>query len=330
MTLLDKVRWGGALLGLLGVALLLAGCRAASSAPVEALPQGGPSPWPSKPAPQATRTPLLPTPAAAPTALPSLTPTATPLLTPTPEPAVWGPLVVIDAGHGGKDLGARHFDETGHMDFYEAQVNLDLALRVRDLLIARGYRVLLTRNGDYRLFDDQDVNGDGEVNTVDESQARVDFINASGADAFLSIHQNAFEYPDGRPVGDVGGTVVYYCADRSFSDRSLLLAQAVHDKILEAFHDLGHDVRDRSVLDDSVLREKGVPGAHLILLGPESERIVRPSEMPGVLSETLFITHDREAKLARDPVALDRLARAYADAFDAYFEALREAAGGAP
>ncbi|MBC7257307.1 MAG: N-acetylmuramoyl-L-alanine amidase, partial [Chloroflexi bacterium] len=83
---------------------------------------------------------MLPTPAAAPTALPSLTPTATPLLTPTPEPAVWGPLVVIDAGHGGKDLGARHFDETGHMDFYEAQVNLDLALRVRDLLIARGYR----------------------------------------------------------------------------------------------------------------------------------------------------------------------------------------------
>jgi len=267
---------------------------------------------------------------ASPTALPDLNPTATPPLTPTPEPTVWGPLVVIDAGHGGKDLGARHFDETGHMDFYEAQVNLDLALRVRDLLTARGYRVLLTREGNYRLFDDQDVNGDGEVNTVDESQARVDFINASGADAFLSIHQNAFEYPDGRPVGDMGGTVVYYCADRPFSDRSLLLAQAVHDEILEAFHDLGHDVRDRGVLDDYVLREKGVPGAHLILLGPKSERIVRPSEMPGVLSETLFITHDREAKLARDPVALDRLARAYADAFDAYFEALREAAGGAP
>lgn len=249
-------------------------------------------------------------------------PTATPLLIPTPTPVLYGPLVVIDAGHGGKDLGARHFDETGHMDFYEAQVNLDLALRVRDLLVARGYRVLLTRDSDYRLFNDRDVNGDGEVNTVDESQARVDFINTSGAEAFLSIHQNAFEYPDGRPVDDVGGTVVYYCADRPFSERSRLLAEKVHEKILEAFYDLGHDVRDRGVLDDKVLREKGVPGAHLILLGPESERIVRPSEMPGVLSETLFITHRREAQLARDPQALDRLALAYAEAFDAYFEAL--------
>jgi N-acetylmuramoyl-L-alanine amidase len=239
-----------------------------------------------------------------------------------PTPTVLPPLVMIDPGHGGIDLGARHFDASGRMDSHESQVNLDIALRLRDLLVARGYRVLMTRDGDYRIFEDQDVNGDGEVTSIDEAQARIDLANEAGADLLLSIHQNAYERADGGSVGDVGGTVAYYCADRPFGDRSLLFAALVHERILQAFDELGHDVRDRGVWDDAILHEEGEPGKHIVLLGPVSERTARPSEMPGVLSETMFITHDREAQLARDPVALDRLALAYADAIDAYWAAV--------
>jgi len=129
------------------------------------------------------------TPSPSPTVIPSLSPTRLPSKTPTPL----GPLVAVDPGHGGQDLGARHFDASGHMDFNEAQVNLDLALRLRDLLVQRGYRVLLTRDGDYQLHEDgEDVNGDGHHEyVVDENQARIDVINASDAELLLAIHQNA-------------------------------------------------------------------------------------------------------------------------------------------
>lgn len=305
---------------LISLGLALAACGAHTRA--QATPQ------PSA-APPATALPTG-TPSHTPTPRPSATPSPTHTATITPTPTPLPPLIVVDPGHGGVDLGARHFDASGHMDFCESQVNLDIALRLRDLLLARGYRVLMTRDGDYRIFDDQDVNGDGEVTHLDEVQARIDLANAAGADLLLSIHQNAYERADGGYVGDVGGTVVYYCADRPFAERSLLLAERVHAHLLEAFADLGHAVRDRGVWDDAILREPGEPGKHIVLLGPEDERTVRPSEMPGVLSETLFVTHDLEAQLARDPVALDRFALAYADAIDAYWAALGEQAALSP
>lgn len=206
------------------------------------------------------------------------------------------------------------------MDLTESEVNLALALRVRDRLVARGFRVLLTRDGDYLLNEDgKDVNGSGEADYVDEAQARVDLVNRSGADLLLSIHQNAFYWKNGQPAEDVGGTVTFYNAERPFSDDSLRFARLVQGSLIAAFRSLGYESRDRGVERDEVLRTPGEPGAHLILLGPKSERIARPCQVPGVLSETLFLTHSREAELARDPKALDALATGYADAVSAYF-----------
>lgn len=260
----------------------------------------------------ATQTPLA-TPTRTPTALPS------PTLTPSPLPTATRPpvLIAIDAGHGGLDLGARHFDGAGQMDFCESRVNLDLALRVRDLLLARGYNVLLTREEDvYMNPDFVDANGDNRVDYLDDLQTRLDMINEAQADLLLSIHQNAYEGPSAEKVG---GTTTFYCSHRPFGEQSLRFARAVQDELLQAFSELGYDTDDRDVQDDTVLQESGKPGAHLVLLGPQSERIVRPSDMPGALSEPLFITHRREAEFARDPRALGLLAEAYAQAIDAYF-----------
>ena len=286
------------------------------SSPRHSVVEGRGSPTPTMPVasetPRPTDTAQLPTS----TPRPSRTPTVTPSLTPTPlaskTPTVPLPLIAIDPGHGGMDLGARHFDAEGHMDFNEAQVNLDVALRLRDLLVGRGYRVVLTRDRDYQLHEDgEDVNGDGHHEfVVDENQARIDLINEEGADLLLSIHQNSYA---GQGAEDVGGTVTYYCGHRLFSDRSLRFAQLVQSALVETFQSLGHDIRDRGVRSDLEL------GGHIILLGPKTERIVRPCQVPGILSESLFITHRREAELARDPAALDAIAKAFADAIEAYF-----------
>jgi N-acetylmuramoyl-L-alanine amidase len=172
--------------------------------------------------------------------------------------------------------------------------------------------VFLTRDGDFRVNGEEDINRDGDVDNIDEALVRVDVINEARPDVLLSIHQN------GHDEGAYGGTTVYYCADRTFSDASLRLASLVHERILKAFAEMGGAIRDRGVADDNELKEPGEPGEHIIILGPETKRSSRSTSMPGVLSETLFITNDREAALAANPETLGRLALAYADAVEAY------------
>ena len=206
------------------------------------------------------------------------------------------------------------------MDLHESSVNLTLAVRIAERLRRIGYVVLLIRDGDYQLNAERvDVNGSGEVDYVDEVQARVDLINERSADLLLSIHQNGFYLADGSQDRETGGTVTFYCADRPFSADSYRFASLVQEKIVTALASVGYGTRDRGVMDDIVLKEEGEPGDHLILLGPKAERIVRPCTVPGVLSETLFLTSDQEAALLQQDHVLDALADAYVEAIEAYF-----------
>lgn len=310
----SALRW----LHVVAVVLLAAGLGACAATPQSTLP----------PTLAVTREALaLSTPAATDTlgatVTPSSTATTEPTPTVTPVPTLThtpGPLIALDPGHGGDDLGARHFDAAGRMDMHESAINLALALALRDLLGERGYRVLMTRDTDVGLNpNEEDINGDGKVDSLDDLQARLDLVNVAGADLFLSIHLNAFEYSPGVLAPDVGGSVTFYCQDRPFGARSQRFAELVHQGVLDVFADVGYDIRDRGALDDLQLDVAGQPGTHLIVLGPESERIVRSSQMPGALTEPAFITHADESLLLNDPDVQARLARAYADAIDAYF-----------
>lgn len=88
-------------------------------------------------------------------------------------------LIVIDPGHGGSDTGAAHAGVT------EAEVNLDTAKRLRDILIARGWQVQMTRDTDVDVYAPDDT-------AHQELQARVDVANNAGARLFVSIHANSF------------------------------------------------------------------------------------------------------------------------------------------
>ncbi len=88
-------------------------------------------------------------------------------------------LIVIDPGHGGSDTGAEHGG------LREADITLDMARRLRDILIARGWQVKLTRNSDVDVYAPND-------SARDELQARVDLANNTGARLFVSIHANAY------------------------------------------------------------------------------------------------------------------------------------------
>lgn len=255
-----------------------------------------------------------------PSATPQVDSTAAPSPTSTRIPGQ-GPLVAIDPGHGGEDLGARHFNRQGQMDLHESTITLQLALRVGAKLQALGYRVFYTRDGDYdpNLYE-RDVTGDGEINLRDVVQTRTDLVNESGADVLLSLHLNAWECEDEELWRATGGTETYYCPDRPFGDRNLRLATLVHQNILAALRSVGHEPSDRGVLIDHAPAYPGDPGHHLMILGPKDEIIVRPSNMPGILSEPIFITCDAEAYLITREDVQDALAQAYVDAIVQYFK----------
>ena len=81
---------------------------------------------------------------------------------------------------------------------------------------------------------------------------------------------------------------------------------------------------DRGATNDSRVLGQG---SHYYLLGPESPTIRRPSEMPGIIGEALFLTSPEDAQAIRQDKVLEAVARGYFDAIRAYFEVPAEVAG---
>jgi N-acetylmuramoyl-L-alanine amidase len=102
---------------------------------------------------------------------------------PASVPSGIGRLVVLDAGHGGRDPGAV-FD-----GIYESHINLDIVLRAEALLKAQGINVMLTRRTDVFVG----------------LEERTVIANNANASVFISVHQNSM------PAG-IRGTMTFYYA----------------------------------------------------------------------------------------------------------------------
>lgn len=92
--------------------------------------------------------------------------------------------IVIDAGHGGLDGGA--ISCTGVL---ESHINLEIAMRMRDLCHFLGYETCMVRTEDISVYT--------EGNTIAAKKAsdlrqRVRIVNSSHCGILISIHQNTF------------------------------------------------------------------------------------------------------------------------------------------
>lgn len=152
--------------------------------------------------------------------------------TSSPTQPLSGKTIIIDPGHGGKDVGT-----IGGQNTYEKDVTLPTALKIQRKLKEKGANIVLTRSND---------------ETVSLSE-RTNMANTHDADLFVSIHFDAFDDPD------VHGITVYYNKkiDQPF-------AQQLHDGIFKS--DL--KAKDRGVKfgEYRVLRENIKP-AILLELG---------------------------------------------------------------
>lgn len=99
--------------------------------------------------------------------------------------------VIIDPGHGGVDGGA-----TSCSGVYESHINLQIALRLDDLLHLLGIKTVLLRDGDYSIHTQGTTISQKKVSDLKE---RVRIVNESEQAILISIHQNHFS--DSRYYG---------------------------------------------------------------------------------------------------------------------------------
>jgi N-acetylmuramoyl-L-alanine amidase len=221
-------------------------------------------------------------------------------------------LVVIDAGHGGDDVGAR-----GPGGVYEKNVTLAVARELAQALDAiPGVRTLLTRDSDffiplrerYRIA--EKAKADLFVSIHCNSSRRrgagsgteVFFLSLKGAtdqaDQDLADLENAADLVGGVPAQaeDDVVNVLYEVKRNTMLERSQLLAETVLD----------HIASDRRV------ESRGIKQAGFAVL--------KSVEFPSILVETAFINNPREVKLLRDPAFQRQMAGQIAVGVRAYFE----------
>ena len=201
--------------------------------------------------------------------------------------------IVVDAGHGGWDLGT-----VGRRGLLEKDVVLEIAQRLGKLLETRlGADVILTRNDDTYV-------------PLDERAA---IANQAQADFFISVHANYSDLPSAR------GVETYYTntfttpgakdldtrAGAATSTNLSLTPADLHDRI-EQSRKLAASVQ-RSLygtlaLENPGLRDRGVKEAGFVVL--------TESAMPGILAEVSFVSSPTDEQKLRSDGYREEIAEA--------------------
>ncbi|MGM0843743.1 MAG: cell wall-binding repeat-containing protein [Bacillota bacterium] len=211
--------------------------------------------------------------------------------------------VVIDPGHGGKFSGTCGYsgNTTGYC---EKHANLDVALKVREILKNTDIQVLMTRDTDEHFS--QYISGNGGDLDV-RTQVANNLVKGNNDNSiFISIHHNASPY---TPYVK-GIDTFYYDGIKHFDSRwphdplqieylpeSKRLAEDIHPRLV---NNLGYI--DRGVHSD------------------EAFYVIRNAQMPSVLLELGFMTNKEEEQNIKSPVNQQKAANAIADAVINYFK----------
>lgn len=117
-------------------------------------------------------------------------------------------LVIIDAGHGGDDPG-----KIGVDGVQEKDLNLKMALALRDLLEQQDVEVLMTREDAGGLYDERTSN-----KKVQDMRRRCELINREKPACVISIHQNSYHEESIH-----GAQVFYYKTSKESGELAKIL-----------------------------------------------------------------------------------------------------------
>lgn len=174
--------------------------------------------------------------------------------------------IVIDVGHGGADPG-----KVGINDELEKDINLKIAVLLKQFLQTEGIEVVMTREDDRGLYDE-----DASNKKVQDMKRRLEIIEESNPVLVVSIHQNSY-----HEEGVKGAQVFYY----STSDKSRQLADILQLQLKK--------------LDPENRREAK---------GNDSYFLLKKTAKPIVIVECGFLSNREEAEKLSSPLYQERMA----------------------
>ena len=171
-------------------------------------------------------------------------------------------IIGIDPGHGGIDSGA-----VGPSGVAEDEINLQIALKLKDIIVENGGKVVMTRETDEGLYTDKSKTLK-EMKTEDLHK-RKEIIERENCDILISIHLNSFE------ESKYYGAQTFYGKD---NEESRKLAISIQNQLKEEL-----DKDNKRVAQEL-----------------EDVFLINELDIPAVLVECGFLSNPKEEKLLAD------------------------------
>lgn len=188
-------------------------------------------------------------------------------------------VVVLDAGHGGSDSGK--ISVTGAL---EKDLNLLIVQKLKEMLTAADYEVILTREDEKGLYSESDRN-----HKIADMKKRCEIINGSAADIVVSVHLNSFTDPK------VNGAQVFYY---KHSAQGKILAGCIQESF-------------RNVLNSDNKRVENYNDSYYMLLN---------TTPPTVIAECGFLSNAEEAALIDTEEYREKIASALFEGIENYYQ----------
>ncbi len=196
------------------------------------------------------------------------------------EPLRQRSTIIIDAGHGGVDGGA-----TSCTGILESNMNLEIALRLDDLMHLLGIKTVMIRNTDCSVYTQGETIAAKKVSDLKE---RVRIVNETENAVLVSIHQNYFS--DSR----YSGAQVFYAP----TNDSNLFAQQLQNTLITALN----------------------PGSNRKSKHADGIYLMQHISCPGVLIECGFLSNPEEEAQLRDAAYQKKLCAVIASVCSSFLE----------
>lgn len=166
--------------------------------------------------------------------------------------------VIIDAGHGGEDGGA-----VSDLGIKEKDINLDIALKLQDLLSLSSVKTVMIRDTDRLMYEA----GQEKSKKYYDISNRISIAEHYNNAILISIHQNKF------PIKKYSGFQVYCSPNNKDSE---VLAEIMQNNVkmyLQTDNNRNYKVADKNI------------------------RLLHQIKIPAIIAECGFLSNDNEAKL---------------------------------
>ena len=179
--------------------------------------------------------------------------------------------IIIDAGHGGQDGGA-----VGKSEWLEKDINLSIAMKLKEFLEVSGFEVIMTRETDDFIDDDPSATVAERKKT--DMHARLKIINEHPNSLFVSIHQNHFDN------STLFGAQVFYSVNHQ---NSVLLADSIQNSVISLIQN--NNERQSKAAENTIF-------------------LLKNAQIPAVIVECGFLSNASEAKLLCDDTYQNKMA----------------------